>query len=72
MSYTNYTTRQGQRWDTIANEVYGDPYDYGVIIEANPNYLNTLILPSAVLLRIPVKQATTTAIAPNLLPPWKR
>lgn len=71
-NFSLYTTRQGQRWDAIANEVYGDPYGYGSILEANPSYMGVLILPAGVQLRVPEQAQVSEAIAAELLPPWRR
>ncbi|MDX2215525.1 MAG: hypothetical protein SFY66_19835 [Oculatellaceae cyanobacterium bins.114] len=72
MDYTEYTTRQGQRWDTIATETLNDPYGYPAIIELNPQWRNNSTLPGNVKLLIPVVEATEVAIAAENLPPWKR
>lgn len=71
-NFSIYTTRQGQRWDAIANEVYGDPYAYEPIVMANPDYLGVLVLPAGVRLRVPEQEQVSEAIAAELLPPWRR
>lgn len=70
--YTSYQTRDGQRWDAIAQLVYGNPYAYEGIVFANPSYRHLLQLPGGVLLRIPVVAGTEPTIPKELLPPWKR
>lgn len=71
MEFTEYTTRQDQRWDTIAFEVYGDPYAYSALIEVNPQWRSVAQLPAGVVLRIPVVTLRTT-LPPSQLPPWRR
>lgn len=70
--YIAYRTREGQRWDTVAYEVYGDPYGYPQIIEANPVYRAVAVLAAGIVLRIPVDEQSEPTIAPENLPPWKR
>lgn len=38
-----YTTRQGDMWDYIAYQVYGDEYQVGLLFSANPDQLDTYI-----------------------------
>lgn len=71
--FTSYTTRQGQRWDTIAYEVYDDPYLYSPIIEANPQYIGVAQFLEPVVLRIPVVESIDLTTTTNdSLPPWRR
>lgn len=38
-----YITKQGDMWDYIAYQVYGDEYMVSVLYEANPQYLTEYI-----------------------------
>ncbi len=72
MEFTEYITRQEQRWDTIAWETYGDPYGYEPILMANPQYRGLVKLPAGTRLQIPVLPEATPTLSAELLPPWKR
>lgn len=64
---STYTTKQGDMWDKIAYDQYGDEYKMQDLIEANPDYVTTVIFSAGVVLIVP-DSSTTTA---TNLPPWK-
>lgn len=68
--FTEYTTIDGDRWDTVAWKAYGDATLYPQIAEANPDIPLTAVLPAGVRLLVPVLERAT--IDKNVLPPWKR
>lgn len=72
--FSEYRTFDGQRWDAIAFEAYGDPYRYEIIQFANPQYMLLAQLPGGVLLQVPVieESAIEQSVPTELLPPWKR
>lgn len=70
MTFTKYTTIQGDRWDTIAHKAYGDPLKISPIVEANPHVPKTPILPAGVVLYVPIQERED--VSPTNLPPWKR
>ena len=63
-----YTTIQGDMWDGISFKVYKNEYYMSDLIEANPQYRETVIFPANVVLEIPDISSPT----PQNLPPWKR
>lgn len=71
-----HLTTQGERWDTLAWRYYGDPHDYGRIIEANPVLNINPTLPSGVVVLIPVMKLAEVQQNQQLtmeeLPPWKQ
>lgn len=69
--YIEHVTREGERWDQLAWEYYGDPYDYERIILANPTIPIIPVLPSGVILLIPIIEDAEEIPAVEL-PPWKR
>ena len=69
--YWEYVTVEGDRWDLIAYNFYGDPFAYEGIITANPEVPIIPILQSGLKLKIPVIETTDT-ISAEELPPWKR
>lgn len=70
MEYMDYLTKEGDRWDSIAYEFYGDPTKYEAIITANQFVPIIPILPSGIPLQIPVIEESEE-ISTEDLPPWK-
>lgn len=70
MSFTRYTTVQGDRWDTVAFKAYGDPMKITPIVEANTHVPKQPVLPAGIILNIPIQERDK--VTPNILPPWKR
>lgn len=64
-----YTTVQGDTWDLIAYRKLGSTSYMDRLVSANPEYIETLIFPAGVTLRLP--ELEKEAAADNL-PPWKR
>jgi phage tail protein X len=69
--YYEHITAEGERWDTVAYAYYGDPLLYHGIIAANPQVPIIPLLPSGIVLRVPVIALSDTLTAEEL-PPWKR
>lgn len=65
--FFDYVTRDGDRWDLIADRMYGDPWAFERIIRANPKVPIRPSMPGGITLRIPVIATPPTAA----LPPWK-
>lgn len=73
MIYITHVTVDGERWDQIAAQYYGDVHDYGRLIAANPDVPITVRLPAGLVLIIPVIELDDTVIDNSEdLPPWKR
>ncbi len=71
MKVIEHITKDGDRWDLLAWEYYGDPTAYENIIVANPDVTMDAVLPSGIKLLIPVQQKAENE-ATESLPPWKR
>lgn len=69
--YIIHITKEGDRWDLLAYEYYGDALKYEPIIARNPHVRPDPILSSGIRLEIPIVEGTTT-LPKELLPPWKR
>lgn len=67
-----YTTIDGDRWDTIAYRMYGDPWAFGPIIAANPSVPIRPVLSGGIVLYVPVRRAPPSHDTTTQLPPWKR
>jgi len=69
ISYKEYITREGDTFDALALEMYGEEALAHYIIEFNPDYADVLIFEANVLLRLPIVEDAET---PDTLPPWRR
>ena len=58
-----YTTIQGQTWDQIAYEVYGNEYMCDKIMDLNREKLDTFIFPAGVKLMLPDEENNQTICA---------
>lgn len=68
-----HITVDGDRWDNLAWQYYGDPHTYERIIAANPEVQIEPILPGGIRLLIPVIEDTDAeTVNSEELPPWKR
>ena len=67
--YKEYTTREGDTFDALALEMYGEETLAHYIIEFNPDYADVLIFGANVALRLPIVEDVET---PDTLPPWRR
>lgn len=50
---TTYVTKSGDMWDGIAKEVYGDEMKADILMQANPDYLRTIIFSAGTELSCP-------------------
>lgn len=62
-----YRTKAHDTFDKIAYELYGDEKIASYIIEANPNYSDTLVFNEGTLLYLPKLEQIET----STLPQWK-
>lgn len=69
MGYRDYTARQGDCFDLLAGQAYGQETMAGAIIAANPDFADVTAFEGGELLRIPVVDTVET---PDTLPPWRR
>lgn len=68
-----HTTREGDRWDLLAWEFYGDAGAFEPIVAANPTVPLYPVFPAGVRLVIPERvDLLDTAATAQELPPWKR
>jgi phage tail protein X len=59
MDYNLHTTIQGDRWDLIAWDHYGDPFAFEEIIRANPAVPPVPVLAGGIVLQIPIMTVVT-------------
>ena len=63
-----YTTLQGDTWDMISIDFYGNPNLSFVIINANLELSEYIVFDGGIELKIPI---IPDFISPSTLPPWK-
>lgn len=69
IAYKEYITREGDTFDALALEMYGEETLAHYIIEFNPDYADVLIFEANVKLLLPIVENVET---PDTLPPWRR
>ena len=66
-----YQTQQGDTWDLIALRMYpkvGAEKLMNILIEANADYVDTVIFPANIILDVPDVDTPVVSV----LPPWRR
>lgn len=63
----DYTTSQGDTFDSIALDFYGDEFKAPELILANPEYAGVIVFEAGVTLSVPELEDT----AASTLPPWR-
>ena len=63
-----YTTIQGQTWDQIAYEVYGNEYMCDKIMDLNREKLDTFIFPAGIKLILPDEENIIRQSVPSDYP----
>ncbi len=66
---TTYVTRQGDMWDGISQELYGDVKYTDALINANPELRKVYIFSEGVEIVVPEVEERVSA---DNLPPWKK
>jgi phage tail protein X len=66
-----YTTIQGQTWDQIAYEVYGNEYMCDKIMDLNRDKLDIFIFPAGVKLLLPDDESAVNRSVPSDYPTWR-
>lgn len=64
----SHTTSQGEAWDQVAKERYGSEKDMAVLLPANPDEMDALLLSGETRLDVPDMPVRGTVS----LPPWER
>jgi len=73
MTYTQYTTVAGDRWDLLAFAAYGDANRFPEIMAVNPAIPARDEIQAGTVVILPVQEVqTNSTVSPSLMPPWKR
>lgn len=60
-----YTTIQGDMWDSISYKVYGNEKYMGLLMQGNPEHIETFIFGAGTVLTVPALKEETTADLPS-------
>ncbi len=71
MNYTTYTTKEGDRLDTIAQRLYGDSGRWAELIAQNPGLPIEPNYPAGLLIKAPILTEEQSREITDQLPPWK-
>ncbi|WP_314163393.1 tail protein X [Lachnoanaerobaculum gingivalis] len=66
-----YTTVQGQTWDQIAYELYGNEYMCDKIMDLNRDKLDYFVFPAGIELTVPDKTDVVSETVPSDYPAWR-
>lgn len=67
----SYTTVNGQTWDQIAFEVYGNEYYCGKLMDANRDKLEYFVFPDGIVLKLPSQDSMISTEVPSDYPLWR-
>ena len=67
----SYTTVNGQTWDQIAYEVYGNEYYCGKLMDANRDKLEYFVFPDGIVLNLPSQDSMILTDVPSDYPLWR-
>lgn len=70
MASFNYTTKEGDRIDTLAYRYYGSMKGISILSDANPDVPLDAIFPTGTKLIVPI--VDDSSVTNDNLPPWKR
>lgn len=63
-----YVTSQGQTWDMVAKQAYGNELYADYLMQNNPEQIETFIFAAGVVINIP----DIKSVSAITLPPWRR
>lgn len=66
-----YVTIQGQTWDQIAYELYGNEYMCDKLMDLNRDKLDYLVFPAGIELVVPDKELAISETVPSDYPAWR-
>ena len=69
-SYVEYETQDGDTWDQLALDMYGEEYMSDAIREANPDCAGIIVFGAGTVLRLPVFDEEPEEEDEGL-PPWR-
>lgn len=70
MSSFNYISKEGDRWDILADVFYGSNKSINVLTDANPLVALSKIIPIGSNIIVPIINNTSVSILTTNLPPW--
>jgi len=71
MEYLTHKTKDGDRWDLLAYEYYGNAFATEILLDANPEYANLTSLPFALSIKIPLVDNDAINPPQTGVVPWR-
>jgi len=71
MEYLTHNTKDGDRWDLLAYEYYGNAFAIGFLLEANPDCASLPLLPSGLALKVLLIDAEVINPQESVGVPWR-
>lgn len=71
MAADTYTTISGDTWDLIAYKTLGNEYYCTQLMDLNREYLDYMIFPSGIVLRLPTEDDLSKQNVPAGYPEWR-
>jgi phage tail protein X len=69
--YLTHKTKDGDRWDLLAFEYYGNAFATELLLDANPGCATLTILPSGLALKVPLVDAVVVNPPQEGITPWR-
>ena len=69
--YLTHRTKDGDRWDLLAQEYYGVAFAIEPLLEANPVHARLTILPAGLTLKVPLLRTQDVNPEPEGDVPWR-
>ena len=69
--YLLHRTKEGDRWDLLAQEYYGNAFAIEPLLDANPLQASLNILPSGLTLKVPILEAKDVNPEPERAVSWR-
>ena len=66
-----YTTIHGDTWDAIAYKIFGNEYYCTQLMDLNREYLEYMIFPSGIVLKLPSKVNLGISSTSKAYPDWR-
>lgn len=66
-----YITISGDTWDLIAYKVYGNEYYCTQLMDKNREFLDFMIFPSGITLRLPTEEELERQVLSEAYPEWR-
>ena len=71
LGHLTHMTKDGDRWDLLAKEYYGNAFLIEALLEANPAHAGLAVLPPGLALKVPLVGQEAVEPAQERATPWR-